>query len=115
MRYKGGDKFKFINEPPGFILTLLSIFVLYLFANDIVLTDLILSLGGVEYNILMMQVVSSPAIHVIVKSIAFAAIACIAYKAEKSMKYSGGLIMLVTAGFYSVVVLHNIMSLAGGI
>lgn len=85
-----------------------------LFINDVILTEWILAVGGVEYNPFMVALTANPLYHLGVKLVAFLIITLLVYGAERFQKSSGCLITSFAIGMYIVVNLHSVVWLTGG-
>jgi NADH:ubiquinone oxidoreductase subunit H len=79
---------------------------------DIVTTNEILTLGGVEYNPVMSIVVGSPFVHVVVKGIFLACMFCWAKWWNGRFPHAGVYILSVLCGWFLIVVGHNLSALA---
>jgi len=92
--------------------------LILLFSIDIITTDLILSLGGMELNRLMAGVVAYPVAHLALKGVVLIYIVGVCTWAEQRIARSGVTAMAVIVAFYVVVALHNmsvlhVMMMAG--
>ena len=88
-------------------IILLSLILADLFLLDILTTQLILNMGGIELNPLMIGVVTAPALHILLKiGIAFCVIP-IALNAEARIKGSGIALYAALIIMYTVVILNN--------
>jgi hypothetical protein len=86
----------------------LGIVILYiLFSIDIVTTEAILRLGGVELNRLMTEIVSYPMGHIALKGAVLTLVAGVCVWAEERIARSGIATMAIIIAFYMVVALHN--------
>lgn len=91
--------------------------LILLFSIDIITTDLILSLGGMELNRLMAGVVAYPVAHLALKGVVLIYIVGVCTWAEQRIARSGIAAMAIIVAFYVVVALHNTETLwlmAGG-
>ncbi|MDH7509424.1 MAG: DUF5658 family protein [Methanolinea sp.] len=79
-----------------------------LLALDVLLTTLILGLGGFEMNPVMAWVVQNPYIHIGVKCAFAGFIIYMAGRAEELKEYSGALIVMAVCAFFMVVFVHNL-------
>ena len=88
-------------------IILLSLVLADLFLLDILTTQLILNLGGIELNPLMIGVVTAPALHILLKIGIVLCTIPIALNAEARVKGSGIALYAALILMYTVVVLNN--------
>lgn len=86
-----------------FVLILASLFLL-----DIVTTEIIILMGGVELNPFMIAVVASPPVHLALKAAILAVIVIVALVAERQVKGSGVLFYCMLITMYIFVVVNNV-------
>ena len=86
-----------------FVLILASLFLL-----DIVTTEIIILMGGVELNPFMIAVVVSTPVHLALKAAILAVIAIVALVAERQVKGSGVLFYCMLITMYIFVVVNNV-------
>jgi len=84
------------------VLILASLFLL-----DIVTTELIIMMGGVELNPFMVSVVANPAVHVAIKAALLLAIVIVSLVAEKQMMGSGVIFYCMLITMYIFVIVNN--------
>ena len=84
-----------------------SIILAALFLLDIITTQFILLLGGMELNPLMAGVVTSPLVHLAVKAGMLLLIVIVSLIAEKNMRGSGTGLYIVLIPFYILIVVNN--------
>jgi hypothetical protein len=84
-----------------------SIVLTGLFLLDILTTQLILKLGGIELNPLMTGVVSSPFLHMLLKIGILLLVITVAIIAEARVKGSGMALYAALIIMYSVIILNN--------
>ena len=82
-----------------------------LFLLDILTTQVILWLGGIELNPSMAGVVASPAIHIVLKSATLLLIIVVSLIAEKEVRGSSILFYCVLITFYIFVVVNNVFAI----
>lgn len=80
---------------------------------DVLLTTLILGLGGFEMNPVMAWIVQNPYIHLGVKCAFAGFIIYVAGRAEELKEYSGALILMGVCAFFIVVFVHNLAVFIG--
>lgn len=80
-----------------------------LFLLDIITTQIILRMGGVELNPVMAGIVSNPALHLIIKAVMLLVIFAVSLIAEQRVKGSGIFFYGVLILLYSVVVFNNLL------
>ncbi|MFZ0005316.1 MAG: DUF5658 family protein [Methanoregula sp.] len=78
-----------------------------LFLLDILTTQLILNLGGMELNPMMSGVVNSPFLHMLLKIGILILVIAVAIIAEARVKGSGTALYAVLIVMYTVVILNN--------
>jgi hypothetical protein len=78
-----------------------------LFLLDILTTQLILNLGGIELNPMMTGIVSSPFLHMLLKIGILLLVITVAIIAEARVKGSGTVLYAVLIIMYTVVLLNN--------
>jgi hypothetical protein len=86
-----------------FVLILASLFLL-----DIVTTEIILLMGGVELNPFMITVVAHPLVHLALKAAILAAIVIVALVAERQVRGSGVFFYCMLITMYIFVVVNNV-------
>ena len=84
-----------------------------LFLADVISTEAILGLGGVELNPVMAGIVASPLLHGIVKAAVLLLVLSACRYAEKRVRYAGGLALMVLLLWYGVVIGNNVGVIAG--
>lgn len=84
-----------------------SIILAGLFLLDILTTQLILNLGGIELNPMMTGIVSSPFLHMLLKIGILLLVITVAIIAEARVKGSGTVLYAVLIIMYTVVLLNN--------
>jgi hypothetical protein len=80
-----------------------------LFLSDIVTTQVILRMGGVELNPFMTGVVSDPALHLSLKTMILLLIFFVSLIAEQRMKGSSVFFYGIIILFYSAILLNNLL------
>ena len=85
------------------VLILASLFLL-----DIVTTEIILLMGGVELNPFMVAVVANPAIHLALKATILAVIFLVALVAERRVRGTGVFFYCLLITMYIFVVVNNV-------
>jgi len=78
-----------------------------LFLLDIVTTEIILLMGGVELNPFMVAVVAHPTIHLALKAAILAVIVIVALVAERQVRGSGVFFYCMLITMYIFVVVNN--------
>jgi len=86
---------------------LLSLVLADLFLLDILTTQLILNLGGIELNPLMAGIVTLPLLHIVLKTGIVLCIIPVALVAESRVKGSGMVLYAALILMYTIVVLNN--------
>jgi hypothetical protein len=89
------------------------IFLAVLFFLDIATTQFILSNGGYELNLLMKGIVNSELFHAGVKTVVFALITTAVLYCNSRIKNSGTFALFAIIGWYLIVAIHNLGSIAG--
>jgi hypothetical protein len=79
-----------------------------LFLLDIVTTEIILLMGGVELNLFMVAVVASPLVHLALKAAILAVIIIVALVAERQVRGSGVFFYCMLITMYIFVVVNNV-------
>jgi len=79
----------------------------FLFLLDILTTQVILRMGGVELNPLMAGVVITPILHVLLKCGILAMVIPVALTAEGRVRGSGRVLYTILIVMYTVVILNN--------
>ncbi|MDO9540216.1 MAG: DUF5658 family protein [Methanocalculus sp.] len=90
------------------ILALASLFLL-----DVITTELILILGGVELNPVMAGIVASPILHLALKAAVFLFVITTTGYAERRVPASGVVALAAVVLWYGVVIGNNLGVLAG--
>lgn len=85
-----------------------SLILAALFLLDILTTQVILWLGGIELNPLMAGVVTSPAIHIAIKSAILLLIIVVSLIAEKEVRGSSVIFYCVLITLYIFVFVNNV-------
>lgn len=80
---------------------------------DVLLTTIILRLGGFEMNPVMAWIVQNHYIHLGVKCAFAGFIIYVAGRAEELKEYSGALILIAVCAFFIVVFVHNLAVFTG--
>jgi len=88
-------------------IILLSLVLADLFLLDILTTQLILNMGGIELNPLMTGVVTAPVLHILLKIGIVLCVIPIALNAEARVKGSGIALYAALIVMYTFVVLNN--------
>ena len=78
---------------------------------DVLTTQIILSGGGIEYNLFMAGVVENPLVHILVKVLFLILVFLVAKKAEATVKGSGRVLFLVIILWYTACLGNNISSI----
>lgn len=104
------DHFSARTDSPLFTALLILYSLCFL---DVLTTILVLMAGGSELNPLMVAFAASPVMHLLLKWLFVFVVYLLAAGAERSIRYSGLLIMGIAILYYSFVVLHNAAALAG--
>jgi hypothetical protein len=104
----------FMEYPPQDPRTVLRIVELLfilgtLFLLDIITTQVILRMGGVEFNPLMAGVVTNPALHLGIKATILLLIFSVSLIAEQRVKGSSLVFYCILILLYTAVVLHNML------
>jgi len=86
-----------------FVLILASLFLL-----DIVTTEIILLMGGVELNPFMVAIVAHPTIHLALKAAILAVIVIVSMVAERQVRGSGVFFYCMLITMYIFVVVNNV-------
>ncbi len=89
------------------VLVLTSILA-FLFLLDILTTQMILLMGGVELNPAMAGIVTSPLLHAIIKCIILIAVVPVALISEARVKRSGVALYAILIAIYIFVMANNI-------
>lgn len=79
-----------------------------LFLLDIVTTQIILFLGGVEMNPFMAGIVANPALHLIIKAVILLLIFSVSIIAEQRVKGSSAVFYCVLITLYLFVIINNL-------
>ena len=80
-----------------------------LFLLDILTTQIILRMGGVELNPFMTGIVANPALHLVIKAAILLIIFPVSLIAEQRVKGSGAFFYCVLILLYIAVVLNNLL------
>ena len=88
-------------------IILLSLVLADLFLLDILTTQLILNMGGIELNPLMTGVVTAPVMHILLKIGIALCVIPIALNAEARVKGSGIALYAALIVMYTVVIINN--------
>lgn len=80
---------------------------------DVLLTTIILRLGGFEMNPVMAWIVQNPYLHLGVKCAFAGFIIYVAGRAEEMKEYSGAIILMAVCAFFMVVFVHNLAIFMG--
>ena len=88
-------------------IILLSLVLADLFLLDVLTTQLILGMGGIELNPVMTGIVTTPALHVLLKIGIVLCIIPVALNAEARIKGSGMALYATLIVMYTIVVLNN--------
>jgi hypothetical protein len=80
-----------------------------LFLLDIITTQIILRMGGVELNPFMAGIVAYPALHLVIKAVILLIIFPVSLIAEQRVKGSGALMYCVLILLYLAVILNNLL------
>jgi hypothetical protein len=88
-------------------IILLSLVLADLFLLDILTTQLILNMGGMELNPVMTGIVATPALHILLKIGIVLCIIPVALNAEARVKGSGMALYAALIVMYTIVVLNN--------
>ena len=88
-------------------IILLSLILAGLFLLDILTTQLIISLGGVELNPFMAGIVTIPLLHLLLKVGVVLCVIPVALTAESRVKGSGMAFYAVLIIMYTIIVLNN--------
>jgi hypothetical protein len=88
-------------------IILLSLVLADLFLLDILTTQLILNMGGMELNPVMTGIVTTPALHILLKIGIVLCIIPVALNAEVRVKGSGMALYAALIVMYTIVVLNN--------
>ncbi|ABS56872.1 hypothetical protein Mboo_2358 [Methanoregula boonei 6A8] len=88
-------------------IILLSLVLADLFLLDILTTQLILHMGGMELNPVMTGIVTTPALHILLKIGIVLCIIPVALNAEARIKGSGMALYAALIVMYTIVVLNN--------
>ena len=94
-------------------LGFLSVILAGLFLADVITTALILEMGGSELNPLMIDIVSHPWLHSVVKFIAALLVIAVACYTERLKKNAGAAILFIACSIFLLVVAHNVCVLIG--
>ena len=93
------DTLRRIREP---LLILGTLFLL-----DIVTTQIILRMGGLELNPFMVGIVANPALHLIIKAALLLLIFLVSLIAEERVKGSGAVFYCVLITGYTFIIINN--------
>ena len=80
-----------------------------LFLLDIITTQVILQMGGLELNPMMAGIVANPALHLGIKALSLLAIFVITLAAEQRVRGSGTVFYGILILLYLIVVLNNLI------
>jgi hypothetical protein len=86
-----------------------------LFLLDIVTTEVILWMGGIELNPLMTGIVANPALHTVVKMTILLVVFIVSLVAERQVRGSGAMVCCVIITLYIFVVVNNLFVILPGI
>ena len=82
-----------------------------LFLLDVLTTHIILSGGGIEYNLFMAGIVQNPLVHIIVKTLLLLLVVLVAKNAETTVKGSGLILFYLIILWYTICLGNNLGSI----
>ncbi|MFA5237176.1 MAG: DUF5658 family protein [Methanoregula sp.] len=88
-------------------IILFSIVLAVLFMIDILSTQVILGMGGVELNPVMVGIVTTPLLHVLLKSGILMVVIPVALIAEARVRGSGVALYVILIAMYTTVIINN--------
>ena len=75
---------------------------------DVLMTSVILNMGGTELNPAMQAVVGNPYLHLVVKFVFAGFVIWIVSRAEQVKEYSGAIFLIAVCSLFLIVFVHNI-------